>query len=59
MDLDILIIPLGILTYAMVIATIISGLRMINIKHHKLLAYLTISLATFHAVLVLIYFFGK
>lgn len=48
-----LIIPLGILAYIMLLITIISGVRRINLKYHKILAFITIALATLHAALVI------
>ena len=56
MDIIKIIKPLGILTYLLVLATIISGLLRIKMKNHKLLAFTAIALATIHAALVLIYF---
>ena len=47
------VISLGILTYTLLLATILSGLFRVKLKlkfkHHKLLALLTIILATIHA----------
>jgi len=48
-----LILPLGIVTYITALITIISGLKGIEIKKHKILAYITIALATLHASLVI------
>ena len=47
------IIPLGILTYLMVLITLISGLRRVKIQNHQLLAYITIALASCHATLII------
>lgn len=48
-----LIIPLGIITYCLVILTIISGLRGWKIKGHKLLASFAIGFATIHLLIVI------
>ena len=57
MDLSRFIIPLGILTYTLLLATILSGLFRIKLKlklkHHKLLALSTIILATMHAGIII------
>ena len=51
------VIPLGILTYTLLLATILSGLFRVKlklkVKHHKLLALLTIILATIHAGIII------
>jgi hypothetical protein len=56
-DLDRLIIPFGILTYTLLLTTILSGLfrvkLKIKLKHHKLLALMTIISATVHAGIVI------
>ena len=53
MDLDRFVIPLGILTYTLLLAAILSGLFRVKLKlkfkYHKLLALLTIAMATIHA----------
>ncbi len=54
MNLGNLIIPLGITTYVFVLITIMLGLRRWKLKFHKTIALITILLATFHALLVLI-----
>ncbi len=51
-----LIIPLGIVTYLSLILGIISGVRRWKLKTHKIIAIITIILATLHATLV-IYFY--
>ena len=48
-----LIVPLGIVTYSLVLLTAISGKMGVKINFHRLLAGLTILLATGHAFLVL------
>jgi len=57
MDLGRLVLPLGILTYILVLAAILSGLfrskLKLKLKHHKLLALLAIVLATMHAGIII------
>ena len=57
MDLGRFVIPLGIVTYTLLLATILSGLFRVKLKlkfkYHKLLALLTIILATIHAGIVI------
>lgn len=57
MDLDRFIIPFGILTYTLLLATILSGLfrakLRLKLKHHKLLGLLTIISASIHAGIVI------
>ena len=57
MDLGWFVILLGILTYTLLLATILSGLFRVKLKlklkHHKLLALLTIILATLHAGIII------
>ena len=57
MDPGRLVIPLGILTYILVLAAILSGLfrskLKLKLKHHKLLALLAIVLATMHAGIII------
>ena len=52
-----LIIPLGIASYCMIGAAVLTGLRIIKVKVnvHKMIALLGIAGATLHAILV-IYF---
>jgi len=49
--------PVGIFTYATVLAAVISGRFRARLKlkliHHKLLAYTALALATMHGILVL------
>ncbi|MFH2068362.1 MAG: hypothetical protein ABII89_02710 [Candidatus Omnitrophota bacterium] len=53
MDLDLFVVPLGVLAYTLLVATILSGLFRVKFKlklrHHKLPALLTVILATVHA----------
>ena len=57
MDLDRFVIPLGVLTYTLLLAAILSGLfrakLKLKLKHHKLLALLAIILATMHAGIII------
>ena len=57
MNLGRFVIPLGILTYVLLSATILSGFfrakLQLKLKHHKLLALLTIVLATMHAGIII------
>jgi hypothetical protein len=46
-------IPLGITTYLMALITVVSGLYRVKLNTHKLLAGVTIFLASLHAILVL------
>lgn len=50
-----LIEPLGIATYVMVLLTVLTGARVIKVKvaRHKLLALVTLLLATLHGALVI------
>jgi hypothetical protein len=48
-----IIIPLGILTYLMVLITVFSGIRKVKIQNHKILAGITALLATTHAGIVI------
>lgn len=48
-----LVVPLGILTYLTATTTLITGLKRVNVNIHKILAYLTLGLATLHAGLVI------
>jgi len=60
MDISQWIKPLGIVTYTLIAVTLITGLFRaklhLKLKHHKILAYLAIGLATLHGALVLILF---
>jgi len=55
-----LIVPLGIITYLLVLLTVISGRfrgrLKLKLAHHKLLAYLALGLASLHGALVLIFY---
>lgn len=53
MNVFALIRPLGILTYTFLLITVIAGLRRWNLKYHRLLAFITLALATLHAALVI------
>jgi len=53
MNLFKLVMPLGIATYLLALLTIISGLKKAKLTTHKLLATLTIILATCHAGLII------
>ena len=53
MNIGSFIVPLGILTYTMAAITLLSGLFRAKLKNHKLLAYITIALATLHGGLVI------
>lgn len=52
-----LIIPLGIITYLCLALGIASGLRRWKLKIHKTIAIIAIVLATFHASLVIYFYF--
>jgi len=60
MELSQLVVPLGIATYACVLLTFLSGLfrarLKLKLKHHKALAWLSVSLASLHALLVILYY---
>ncbi|MFA5032671.1 MAG: hypothetical protein WC614_06605 [bacterium] len=49
-----LIVPFGIITYGLVLFTVISGLRGWQFKKHKLIAIIAVSFATIHAVIILL-----
>ena len=57
MNLARFVIPLGILTYTLLLATILSGLIRVKLKlklkYHKLLALFTIITATMHAGIII------
>jgi hypothetical protein len=53
MNIGSFIVPLGILTYTMAATTLLSGLLRAKLRNHKLLAYITIALATLHGGLVI------
>jgi Mg2+ and Co2+ transporter CorA len=56
MELGELIKPLGIATYTFVIMTFLAGLfrakLKLKLKYHKTLAWITVSLASLHGLLV-------
>ena len=60
MELSELIKPLGIITYTFVILTFLAGLfrakLKLKIKHHKALAWVAVTMASLHGLLVLIYY---
>jgi len=45
--------PLGILTYLLVLFTLLTGLRRAKLSLHTTLAFATISLATIHGAIVI------
>lgn len=47
------IVPLGILTYSLAVTTVVSGLLHVKLENHKLIAFITIALATLHIGLVI------
>jgi Mg2+ and Co2+ transporter CorA len=56
MDISQFVKPFGIITYSMIILTVLAGLwgRKINLKlkHHKALAFTAVILATVHVTLI-------
>ena len=60
MEISELIKPLGIVTYVFVILTFLAGLLRaklkLKIKHHKALAWVAVTMASLHGLLVLIYY---
>lgn len=52
--------PLGIVTYVFVILTFLAGLfrakLKLKLKHHKALAWVAVTLASLHGLLVLIFY---
>jgi Mg2+ and Co2+ transporter CorA len=60
MEISELIKPLGIVTYTFVILTFLAGLfrakLKLKIKHHKALAWVAVTMASLHGLLVLIYY---
>ena len=52
--------PLGIVTYVFVILTFLAGLLRaklkLKLKHHKTLAWLAVTLASLHGLLVLLFY---
>lgn len=57
MELYDLVMPLGIITYILIILAILTGRRIIKLhpKWHKIIAGLTILFATVHAAIVVYY----
>jgi hypothetical protein len=53
-DIFSLIKLLGIITYALILFTIFSGIRGWQIKKHKLIAIIAVSFATVHAIIVIL-----
>ena len=53
MDIDILLKPLGILTYLLLLATLIGGLKRVKLQYHKALAFTTLGVASIHGGLIL------
>jgi hypothetical protein len=60
MDISAWIKPLGIVTYVFVILTFLVGMFRARLKlkpkHHKLLAWLAVILASLHGALVLVFY---
>ena len=56
MEVARLIGPLGIITYSLLLFTVLSGVLKWQMKTHKLIAGITLALATIHGLLVIIYF---
>jgi len=56
MSLYRLIIPLGIVTWSLVLITLLSGMKVIKLrfKYHRLLGIISLILASCHGLLVLI-----
>ena len=53
MNISEFIVPLGILTYSLVLVTALSGIFRIKLKNHRLLALIAVALATLHGGLVI------
>jgi len=47
--------PLGITTYILLFLTLLSGLFRFKLKYHKILAILTLVIASIHALIVILY----
>jgi len=60
MDISELIKPLGIVTYVFVILTFLAGLfrakLKLKLKYHKALAWIAVTLASLHGLLVIIFY---
>jgi hypothetical protein len=54
MNIYLLIKPLGIITYAFLFLTALSGLLRWKLKYHKTFAFTTIALATLHFIVIII-----
>ncbi|OGC04843.1 hypothetical protein A2276_02630 [candidate division WOR-1 bacterium RIFOXYA12_FULL_43_27] len=59
MNLGGLVVPLGIITYFLVLLTILSGLLHFKLNYHKTLAALTILFASLHAGLIIYFKFFR
>ncbi|MBN2790006.1 MAG: hypothetical protein JXR69_07440 [Candidatus Delongbacteria bacterium] len=57
MELYDLVMPLGIITYVLIILAILTGRRIIKLhpKWHKIIAVLALVFATLHAAIVISY----
>jgi hypothetical protein len=53
MNISEFIVPLGILTYSMVLVTALSGIFHMKLKNHRFLAIIAVALATLHGGLVI------
>jgi len=53
MNISDFIVPLGILTYSLAVVTALSGTLGMKLQNHRLLAIITIALATLHGGLVI------
>jgi hypothetical protein len=52
MDIDLLLKPLGILTYFLLLATLLGGLKRVKLQYHKILAFTTLAVASLHGGLI-------
>ncbi len=50
------IITLGIVTYIFMAITVISGFKRVKLKYHRILAIISIALATAHGGLVIVFY---
>lgn len=57
MELYDLVMPLGIITYILIVLAILTGKRIIKLKPvwHRVIAYSALILASFHAAIVISY----
>jgi len=57
MDFYSLVIPLGIISYILIVLAILTGKRIIKLPHvwHRIIAWATIIIASFHAAIVIAY----